>query len=250
MPRLSTKTYVLLWAFVTCLLCLRTTDSSSSVSHTNASSIVLPIEVIGEDGYTAGLRFSLEEAAGVDALYLKAHRLAYRDASTNPERGAKGSVQLNDGPWIDLDNSTVACYDQEAAYGCLSGAYHTVRLSVPIEGAVVGENTLRFRFNGTDGFTSGYRILALNLLAGGQEVLPDDTFVQDDPDRWQPPLNTASDIAQGQELWETAELQDFPGGPMIKATCAGCHPADGRDLEYFAFSNWSIQERAKFHGLD
>ena len=248
MRQLPAKTFILLWAFVA-PLCLYATNHPPSVSSAQASTIILPIEVIGPDGYTAGLRFTLDEAAGIDALYLKAHRLAYRDASTNPGRGAKGSVQLNDGPWVDLDNSTVNCYDHEAAYGCLSGAYHTVRLTVPIEGAVGGENTLRFRFNGTDNFTSGYRILALNLLRGGQEVLPASAFAQDNPTRWAPPRDNATDIAQGKQLWETASLQDFPGGPTIQATCSGCHTHDGRDLEYYSFSNWSIQERAKFHGL-
>ena len=224
---------------------------SATILPTQASApIQLPIEVMGPDGYTVATTFSLEEGTDVDALYLKAHRLAYRDASTNPERGAKGSVQLNDGPWIDLDNSTVTCYDHEAAYGCLSGAYHTVRLTLPLEGAVAGENTLRFRFNATDNLTSGYRILELNVLKGEQPLLSPENFVQDDPASWTAPLNNASDVEAGQALWQEAELQDYPGGPVIQASCAGCHAQDGRDLEYFAFSNWSIQERAKFHGLD
>ncbi len=212
--------------------------------------VVLPIEVIGPDGYIEAVTFTLDDASGVDALYLKAHRLAYRDASTNPDRGAKGSVKLNDGAWVALDNSTVNCYEHEAAYGCLSGAYHTVRLSVPITGAKSGQNTLRFRFNGTDGFSIGYRILEFNVLKGQQKLLTQASFVQDDPATWSAPRPAASDIAAGKVLWETAPLLDGPGLQPISATCSGCHPVDGRDLEYFAFSNWSIQERAKFHGLD
>ena len=232
-------------------LCLTLVLSGGAALATRAASPVrLPLEVMGPDGYTVSAVFTLEEGATADALYLKAHRLAYRDALVNPERGAKGSVRLNDGPWIDLDNSTVTCYDKEADYGCLSGAYHTVRLTVPIEGAVVGDNTLRFRFNATDSLTSGYRILELNLLQGGAPQLPADAFVQDDPAQWQPPLNNPDDINQGQALWENAPLVDYPGGPQLQATCADCHAQDGRDLEYYAYSNWSIEERAKFHGLD
>ena len=212
--------------------------------------VKLPLEVIGADGYTRAVRFSLEAAPESTVLYLKAHRLAYRDASTNPGRGAKGSVRLNQGAWLDLDNGTVTCYDQEAAYGCLSGAYHTVRLTVPLDGAVAGENTLTFRFNGTDGFTSGYRILEFNVQQGGQNLLPPDTFQPEDPTTWTAPLPASRDVQAGRVLWQEAPLQDYPGGPAIRATCAGCHDQHGRDLEYFAFSNWSIQERAKFHGLD
>ena len=213
--------------------------------------IKLPLEVIGADGYTKTVSFSLEDASEVNTLYLKAHRLAYRDASTNLERGAKGSVKLNNGAWINLDNSTVNCYEHEAAYGCLSGAYHTVRFTLPITGAKSGNNTLSFRFNATDNFSSGYRILELNLLKDTQPVLPESFFTQDDPTTWQPPRNTAADIQAGKQLWEKPNhLVDFPGGPPIQASCQGCHARDGRDLEYFAFSNWSIQERAKFHGLD
>ena len=178
--------------------------------------ITLPIEVIGPDGYTQEVRFTLEDKA--DTLYLRAHRLAYRDASTNPERGAKGSVRLNGGDWLDLSNDTegLECYAHEAAYGCLNGAYHTVRFRVPIEGARAGENTLEFRFNGHDEKTSGYRILEMNLLEGGKKVLPQSTFRDDDPTAWEPPLDNSSDIQKGQKLWEEATLADFPGGPKIK----------------------------------
>ena len=213
--------------------------------------ITLPVEVIGPDGYSEEVTFEVKDSTGIDTLYLKAHRLAYRDASTNPGRGAKGSVRLNGGDWLDLSNDTkgLECYANEAAYGCLNGSYHTVRFKVPIEGARAGENTLEFRFNGHDEKTSGYRILEMNLLEGDKEVLLQSTFRDDDPTTWEPPLDSSSDIQKGQKLWEEATLADFPDGPKIKATCSGCHTADGRDLQYYAFSNWSIQERAKFHDL-
>ena len=214
--------------------------------------VTLPLEVIGPDGYTKEVTFEVGgDPADIDTLYLKAHRLAYRDAGTNPGRGAKGSVRLNEGAWFDLSNETseLECFDHEAAFGCLSGAYHTVRLTVPVEGAKAGENTLEFRFNATDGVTGGYRIVDFNLLRGGEEVLAAGTFVEDDPATWTPPLGDGGAVQAGQDLWENAKLRDFPGGPKLKATCSGCHTTDGRDLQFYAFSNWSIQERAKFHGL-
>jgi hypothetical protein len=39
------------------------------------------------------------------------------------------------------------------------------------------------------------------------------------------------------------------GGASIKATCADCHTATGRDLKYFNYSNFSIVARSKYHGL-
>ena len=213
--------------------------------------ITLPLEIIGPEGYSEEVTFDLDDPSSVDTLYLKAHRLAYRDASTNPDRGAKGSVRLNGGGWVDLSNDIAGleCFEHEAAYGCLNGAYHTVRLTLPISGAKAGKNTLAFRFNGTDKLTSGYRILELNLLDGEKKLLPEGLFVEDDPNDWRPPLDNANDIQAGQTLWEGAKLLDYPGGPEIKATCSGCHSADGRDLQYYAFSNWSIQERSTFHNL-
>jgi cytochrome c553 len=232
-----------------------TTASDISPSLENLSShIQLPIEVLGADGYTKEVTFKLDTAKGIDTLYLQTHRLAYRDASTNPQRGAKGSVRLNGGDWIDLANATpgLECYDHEAAYGCLSGAYHTVRFTVPIHEAKAGKNKLEFRFNGTDGLSSGYRVLALNLRQGkeGTNQLAATAFSEDDPAYWQAPLSTRAALNAGQSLWETKVLKESPlSDTNLKATCSGCHAADGRDLKYFNYSNWAIETRSMFHGL-
>ena len=213
----------------------------------------LPIEVVGPAGYTRSVTFSLQNVSQATTLYLKVHRGAYRDASVNAARGAKASLRLNSGAWIGLTNETVDCYDHEAAYGCLNGAYHTVRLKVALAtlGSLqAGNNTLAFRFNGTDGLTSGYRVLEFNLLNGSENpLLEESSFTQDNPATWQPPLNTVADIAEGKRLWQQASLRPGDMDRTIKATCGGCHTRDGADLKYFNFSNHSIQERAKFHGL-
>jgi len=217
---------------------------------------VLPIEVIGRDGYTQSVTLKLADPSGADRLQLQCHRCAYRDASKNPGRGAKASLRLNGGPWLPLTNQTVAVYPHEAAYGGLNGTYHTVRFTVNLTslgtpGLRAGANTVEFRFNATDGFTSGFRILDLNLLKGGQKVLPASAFRQDDPRQWQAPLNTPQDIAAGDTLWHDAKLVERPGGPAMKASCASCHATGDNinDLKYFNYSNHSIVERSKFHGL-
>ena len=219
----------------------------------NITPIVLPLEVIGADGYSQTVEFDLEDP-GVNTLYLKTHRLAYRDASTNSGRGAKGSVRLNGGAWLDLSNKTAGleCYAHEAKYGCLNGAYHTLRFTVPLKGAKKGKNTLEFRFNKTDGFSNGYRVLELNLRQGktGENALSSLYFEEDDPAAWKAPLPSANDVAQGKTLWNSKVLRESPlDSSKLRASCADCHASDGRDLKYFNYSNWSISERSKFHGL-
>lgn len=218
-----------------------------------ASQVVLPIEVLGPDGYTASVSVEVPKPGEVDRLYLRIHRPAYRDASVNPGRGPKASVRLNNGPWVGITNETVEVFEHEAEYGGLNGGYHTVRMTIPISALGSprsGANTLSFRFNGTDGHTIGYRVLELNLLrAGGSEILPPSAFREDDPSTWAPISSRPADIAEGRDLWYNARLVDEPGGPQIRATCSSCHAEDGRDLWYFAYSNQSIVERSKFHGL-
>ena len=212
--------------------------------------IVLPIEVLGEAGYIEQVAFDLTDATNVNKLYLKIHRPVFRDVSTNSARGAKASFRLNGGSWIDITNATAEVYDHEEAYGGLNGAYHTIRMNMPINNAQVGTNTLEFRFNGTDGFSIGYRVLEMNVLNGSQKQLPESTFEYDDPANWEAPLNNAADISEGEQLWQSAVLVESPlNSTLLRASCGSCHAADGRDLKYFNYSNWSIQERSEFHGL-
>ena len=222
--------------------------SSSSVSL-----ITLPIEVLGPDGYTASVTVDVPSPGQVSKLYLRIHSPVYRDISINPGRGPKASVRLNGGPWLGISNETADVFEHEAAYGGLNGSYHTVRMTIPISALGTpqsGSNTLRFRFNGTDGHTSGFRVIELNFLrSGGAEILSSDTFVQDDPSTWTPISENPADLSAGEELWRSAQLVEYLDGPSIQATCSDCHARDGRDLWYFAYSNRSIVERSKFHGL-
>jgi hypothetical protein len=63
--------------------------------------------------------------------------------------------------------------------------------------------------------------------------------------------NLSADIAAGKALWNgSTALKESPlSTTLLRASCSNCHAADGRDLKYFNYSDWSIQERAKFHGL-
>ncbi len=212
--------------------------------------VTLPIEVLGPDGYSETVKFDLENADGINTLYVQCHRCGYRDGTVNKTRGAKGSVRLNGSEWVNLEDATATVQEPEKSYGGISGAFHTTRFTVPIGGAVAGENVLEFRFNGTDGFSSGYRILNFNLRRGSTDVLPANVLVQDDVSKWTAPLQTQTDIDAGKTLWESKVLNESPlSDKKLKATCSSCHTADGRDLKYFNYSNWSIEARSMFHGL-
>ena len=91
-----------------------------------------------------------------------------------------------------------------------------MRLLFPKGTVVGGTNTIRFRFNQTDGVASGYRMLAWNFLSdGGRMILPPDDFEEDSPESWTPPLADAASIEAGRELWHSAALvaSSLPNSP-------------------------------------
>jgi hypothetical protein len=216
--------------------------------------VALPVEVIGPQGYVEAVDFEIADATGVERLAVQCHRCGWRDGtvSSGQARGAKASVRLNGGAWVDLDDNSVTMQQPEKSFGGLSGGFHTTRFSVPIRGAVNGDNRLEFRFNQNDGFTSGYRVLAFNLrTASGRDALPAATFKNDDPSAWTV-KGTAADVTEGKALWQgKVALRESPlSARPLRAACASCHAADGRDLKYFNYSDWSIQQRSQFHGLN
>ena len=214
---------------------------------TARTAVTLPIEVVGEDGATASVTFevSARRAGELRALRMQIHGLAYRDMA---------SVQVNSGDWLPLNNDTVAVAEPGKSYGGIGGGFSTLRMTLPLpsHAVVEGANTIRFRFNHSNGIASGFRVLDFNLLAGdASTVLEPDLFVQDDPDTWVPPLRDADSIQAGRALWESAPLTagGFQNSRQIQARCADCHAHDGRELKYFCFSNASIIARSRFHGL-
>ncbi len=209
--------------------------------------VLLPVEVLGEDGTTVSRKaqISRAQADSVRSVWLQIHGLRY------PQQA---SVQINQGAWIPLRNDTVMVAEPGKSFGGIGGGFATLELSLILSpGAVVaGDNTVRFRFNHTDGLASGYRVLALNFLASnGAQILPPTAFVEDEPQTWSPPLADGASIQIGKELWFNAPLvaSSLPHSPTIQAHCTDCHARDGRDLKYFNFSNTSIITRSRFHGL-
>ena len=210
--------------------------------------IQLPIEVIGLDGMTSTVPFNIPQGSNLNGpihLSMQIHGLRYE---------TQASVQLNNDGWKPINSSTVTLLGNGAVYGGIGGGFSTLKMTlpVPLSWVNVGANTISFRFNGTDGRVSGFRVLKFNLLAGdGSSLLPSAAFVYEDPNTWQPPSSQPADIAAGKTLWYTAPLTDpTPNGPVpIQARCTSCHAQDGRDLKYFNYSNNSIRSRSMFHGL-
>lgn len=237
--------------------------------HTARNTVRLPIEVLGQDGHTESVTVDISSGA-VDSLYLRVHNITYHwseyaENGTDPyftqsdqERyDEKASFRINDGPWVGITEDRVTCRFPEKAFDCLSGPLATkaLRLKVAATGSgawVNGSNTIDFRFNGTDGYTSGYRVIGLDVMSGSQSLLRDTDFVWDDPSQWTAPYANPSAVSEGADLWSQRNLlveSSLPDAPSIVASCADCHARDGRDLKYFNFSNKSIISRSRFHGL-
>jgi hypothetical protein len=217
------------------------------VAKTGAERVVLPVEVLSAEGApesrTVALQFG--DAELVASLWLQVHGVRYAN---------QASVQVNTNPWIPLNNETAAIAEPGRSFGGIGGGFATLSITVPLPSGTVisGANTVRFRFNQTDGFTSAYRVLAWNFLtADGKKIIPAETFVEDRVETWTPPISDAASLRHGKELWQSASLaaNSLPNSPRIHAHCADCHAQDGRDLKYFNFSNASIVDRSRFHGL-
>jgi len=228
-------------------ICLILLAVSGSYAATTAGQTTVPIEVLGADGTTVNAALTLEvgQSQSVKALWLQIHGVRYAN---------QASVQVNANDWIPLSNSSVTIAEPGRSFGGIGGGFSTLVMTLPLGKGMLadGENTIRFRFNQTDGIVSGYRVLALNLLTNdGKKLLPPSTFVEDRPETWAPPLPDEASIRTGQNLWQTAALQEssLANSRKIQAHCADCHASDGRDLKYFNFSNASIVARSRFHGL-
>ena len=201
----------------------------------------LPIEVMGAPGTTVTVTLQVPSGSQASSLKLRLHGVNYQ---------TKASVKLNAGAWTAISNATATVADPAQSFGGIGGGFSTIDLTLPVSGGLDGANELSFRFNAIQLDSSGYRVLAVDLRnSSGASLLTAGQFTDDDPALWSPPLPSAADIAAGEAAWSGAPLVAQPGGSAIQARCSDCHASNGYDLKYFNYSNLSIIERAKFHGL-
>ena len=206
-----------------------------------ANSITLPVEVIGTNYTVESRTFDLSPPNNASALWMQVNNLSYDN---------KASVSINGGPWISLTNASVNMQEPEKTFGGIGGEAPTLRFSIAANNFVDGSNTVQFRFNEHDGFSLGYRVVKFNVLdASDNKLLPEQDFEFEDPELWQAPIAGATAIANGKTLYESAQLIEPGTTNNINAKCMDCHSNKGFDLEYFSYSNHSIIQRSKFHGL-
>lgn len=225
-------------------------DLEPPANAVSKDSILLPIEVMGPPGFETSIAFPLNVPAdslpgGNQTLriLLKLHAYDYP---------GKGSLRLNNGDWIELNQSTLELHGLAAQFGGIGGGFRSYMAFVRVSSELLANehNRLAFRFNATNGRSSGYRILGFNILTeDGTPLIDPGIFTEDDPSAWTAPLPDPADIEEGRRLWYEAELTVPPDAKPIRARCGDCHAKNGRDLKYFSFSNFSIRARSVFHGL-
>jgi hypothetical protein len=246
--------------------------------------LLLPIEVLGNGSpaepviATTALPLAGADIASVASLYVQCHRCGFYgppefEALALPLVTVKASLRIDggtsggdassiegdggDAPWIDITDANVQVDPVSLAHGGIYGALLTTTFNVPIDAVtrsrlVPGMNTIEFRFNGTDGGSSGYRILDLQFQdANGNDLSPVTKTWANISAEKAAGMNPSTAASQGQALWtgRNTLIKSTIVPRTIRAACSDCHAADGRDLQYFNYSDNSIVQRSRFHGL-
>ena len=240
------------------------------------STLSLPIEVLGDGSPTTPL--VVEVALRVDAarlgnatqLWFQCHRCGFYgdpefEATVAAPRTIKASFRVLGGnadqsvPWIDITDANVVLADSERVHGGVNGGLFTTQMTVTLDAGAKARlvplpalNKIQFRFNGSDGASNGFRILDLALQDAQSKDVGADTRGYVDPQLEKiAGAVTSADVAQGQALWyaENSLRKSVLVSRTIHAACSSCHASDGRDLQYFGYSNNAIVKRSQFHGL-
>jgi cytochrome c553 len=211
--------------------------------------------------------------ASASKLYLVCHRCGYYGApefealaATPPK--VKASLRVLGGtdsageaqvPWVDITDQTVTLADNERIHGGVNGGFFTTRITLALDTATRARlvawpkgNRIQFRFNGTDGETNGFRVLELQLRDDAGASLASNAVARVDPLVEKNAGKTPTgDVELGRTLWSArGALAKSPlVSRKLQAACASCHAEDGRDLQYFNYSNNSIVQRSRYHGL-
>lgn len=236
----------------------------------DACEVALPVEVMGPGGTQVAVRIALESAAAATHLYLRCHACGYRDRALDGAADRiKAGLRINGGPLVALKrytggegvvgNAELRLLGAAEAYGGIGGGFHTVEMVLPVDGLVDGENVLVFEHVYAVPPSMGFRIIDLDVLRSadpGDGLLGDTDRVYDNPAWWERPVADSPAAREGARLWSrpglydpTIDLLDGADDGVGTASCASCHATDGRDLQYFNYSDHSIIERAVFHGL-
>jgi len=241
--------------------------------------LTLPIEVLGNGSPTAPTiaeaRLDVDAAklGSATRLYLLCHRCGFYGApefeatrSAPPKVKASlrvlgGTEPANDAqvPWLDITDQTVTLADNERLHGGVNGGFYTTRITLALDAATQARlvawprsNRIQFRFNGTDGESNGFRVLDLQLRSDANASLALNAVQRTDPKAEKDAGKAyGNDVELGKALWYArGSLAKSPlVDRTLQASCSSCHASDGRDLQYFNYSNNAIVQRSRYHGL-
>ncbi|MBB3194093.1 RICIN domain-containing protein [Roseateles terrae] len=255
-----------------------TPPGTGTSGPTPTTALTLPLELLGAGlpsapvVATANLTLDANGIAAASELWMRCHRCGFFgppefEATTETPARIKGSLRVLGGvseanaanlPWIDITDATMTLADAERVQGGLQrGGLYTVRMALKLDAdtkarLVSGVNLVQFRFNGSDGESNGYRIIDLQLRnAQGVSLATNPVQRADIQAEKLAGRTWTADVAAGEALWKQQDklLKSTLANRPIHAACASCHASDGRDLQYFNYSNNSIVQRSRFHGL-
>jgi len=255
-------------------------EAAGPAAGSRGAALHLPLEVLGDGSPStpviarARLNLPADQLAVASRLVFTCHRCAFFgapefEATTMPPVRVKASVRVvggNDADhraganWIDVTDANVQLADPERVQGGLArGGLYTARITLPLDTATRARlvasprhNLVEFRFNGTDGESNGYRVIALQLQDDAGHALATNPVVFADIGAEKAAGRAMSpDVTAGDQLWHAQDrLWKSTLVPRtMHAACASCHAPTGRDLQYFNYSNNAITQRARFHGL-
>jgi hypothetical protein len=222
----------------------------------SATPAVFPLEVMGV-GPSYERKLTIDIPSGVISQ-IKGIRLRVNNLASD----AQGKIQIGaNTSFIDLTNTSARVLGNAKTYGGIGGAFSTVEMILPVPAGrlVAGSNQLTFQQNQINNGTVGYRVLNFDFVDANDNKITISGYSPqiEDPATWTAPegYKDQASIAAGKALFEKRDSLKDPtfsslAAPRsIKASCVDCHVKNGTDLKYYSFSNLSIIERSKFHGL-
>jgi len=255
----------------------KTASFAATTVAAGSDALVLPLEVLGNGARAtpviaeARLGLAADKLGAATQLWFQCHRCGFYgapefEATTAQPVKIKASIRILGGagddsnaPWIDVTDANMVLADDERLHGGINGGFYTTRITVPLDAAararlvaLPGMNRIQFRFNGTDGESNGYRILNLQLQDASAAQVDTTTVQRFDPLSERGTGNLAqADIDAGKALWYAHgnNAKSAIVTRKLQAACASCHADNGRDLQYFNYSNNAIVQRSRFHGL-
>jgi hypothetical protein len=216
---------------VLCCLAVASCGGSDSPdgSTVESQAVTFPLEVLGSPGTEVTFTVKIDASMlgmGDAAVTLTLHNIVQENSA---------DLVINGGAPVDLSSA-------EGPFKHPDGRVTTATVPIDRSMLVAGDNRFVFRYTRqvVDGGSaiSGYRVLNVAIRVGHKSVQAGAAI--DDPKQWKPIRDDAQSLERGRFFFSEVSRDDGPA-------CTRCHADSGADLQYYAFSNHSIVERAMFH---